>query len=560
MKNRIKINFILNIIFLSVLILEGIMTIRYGLPPQEPDPVQFKEQHADIYKRFFKKIRNQNGYVYSSQRTLAKSEEFPVVKKTNTVRVFLIGGSVAEGFDDLFLKTTLEDLIPDKNFEVINCGVAGYDSYREILVLKEILSYKPDLIIVFSGNNEFNFANTINNGRVYPLAYYTNKFLRRFWIYRKAQNRFSKWKAAHGFIKYWSPEQVFVKFERNIRSMARLAKSKEIATIFCALPINIRGCPPGANRPSNKEFISGLFLLEKKDYLAAIAEFNSFLKNNHNHSNDMFGFYFLGRAYEELREYVKARKCYLMALELDVCYSGRNAIIRRVCAEEGALLAYLDSAFINISQHGLPGQEQFLDSCHWYPTYDALVSQVIIRSISEGVPGVFSSINKVESFLSQYNFISPLEHKEGQDRGKALTATVGVLNVQTVNEQAIALFEQLYLMNPGLLWRLQYLKDSIKMELKSAFIPQAIFGTLWWPRVLYHIGEAYRCLGLYSESLDYFNKAISLDEKNYLLYLGRALTYYFMEDKQKAKEDVDKAEDISRDSLEVRCYKEILKN
>ena len=79
--------------------------------------------------------------------------------------------------------------------------------------------------------------------------------------------------------------------------------------------------------------------------------------------------------------------------------------------------------------------------------------------------------------------------------------------------------------------------------------------------VLYHIGETYRRLGLYKESLSYFNRAISLDKNDYFPYLGKALIYHVAGDRRKCLENIQRAEEFSQDSernqLEVKIYKEI---
>jgi len=64
---------------------------------------------------------------------------------------------------------------------------------------------------------------------------------------------------------------------------------------------------------------------------------------------------------------------------------------------------------------------------------------------------------------------------------------------------------------------------------------------------------------LYKELVVYFNNAIDLDENNYLAYLGKALVYHTLGQKQKARESIYKAEEKSNsNSVEIKYYKEIL--
>ena len=82
---------------------------------------------------------------------------------TNTYRIFLTGGSTAFGFGSTSDKTTisgfLQDYFDDEfeylNVEIINAGINGADSYREILLIKEkLIEYDPDLIISYTGVND----------------------------------------------------------------------------------------------------------------------------------------------------------------------------------------------------------------------------------------------------------------------------------------------------------------------------------------------------------------------------------------------------------------------
>jgi len=148
------------VFILSVLISEAVLRSQRGLPPPENDRSLFKAQYEDIYKRFFKKIRLSDGTsVYKTQRKQEIEEFFPAHKIKGTKRIFVLGGSVAYSFsrqqDREYIKELLEASLPGEKFEIIGCGMAAYDSYRESLIHKEILNYEPDLIVLLSGNNEF---------------------------------------------------------------------------------------------------------------------------------------------------------------------------------------------------------------------------------------------------------------------------------------------------------------------------------------------------------------------------------------------------------------------
>lgn len=88
-------------------------------------------------------------------------QSFPIIKQPGTTRIFVIGGSAAfawpyteqYGFSG-YLRRVLDRFAPGK-FEVINAAGMSYGSHRVLDVLRDIVLYDPDLVIVLSGNNEY---------------------------------------------------------------------------------------------------------------------------------------------------------------------------------------------------------------------------------------------------------------------------------------------------------------------------------------------------------------------------------------------------------------------
>ena len=85
------------------------------------------------------------------------------INNQNNYRIFFTGGSTAFGFGSTSDKTTIPGFLQeyfdnefkDLNIEIINAGINGADSYREILLIKEkLINYEPDLIISYTGVND----------------------------------------------------------------------------------------------------------------------------------------------------------------------------------------------------------------------------------------------------------------------------------------------------------------------------------------------------------------------------------------------------------------------
>ena len=90
------------------------------------------------------------------------SQQFPKIKAPGTYRIFSVGGSTAYGHpwrDPVSFSGWLRLLLPkantNKKWEVINAGGISYASYREAMLVSELIQYQPDLFLVYSGHNEF---------------------------------------------------------------------------------------------------------------------------------------------------------------------------------------------------------------------------------------------------------------------------------------------------------------------------------------------------------------------------------------------------------------------
>jgi tetratricopeptide (TPR) repeat protein len=89
-------------------------------------------------------------------------DHFAAVKAPNEFRIFCLGGSTVLGHPfsmetsfTTWLELSLRAADPSRLWRVVNCGGISYATYREALVVKEVLGYKPDLIILCTGHNEF---------------------------------------------------------------------------------------------------------------------------------------------------------------------------------------------------------------------------------------------------------------------------------------------------------------------------------------------------------------------------------------------------------------------
>ena len=87
---------------------------------------------------------------------------FDIHKKANSFRVFVLGGSSAEGFPfdpmgsfSRYIRKRLELAYPHTTVEVVNIAMTAVNSYTLLDLLPGVLKQKPDLIIRYAGHNEY---------------------------------------------------------------------------------------------------------------------------------------------------------------------------------------------------------------------------------------------------------------------------------------------------------------------------------------------------------------------------------------------------------------------
>ena len=94
--------------------------------------------------------------------TKGNSELFAIDKAPNTFRIFVLGESTTIGYPYFhngsfhrWLQYRLEQMYPDKNFEIINLSLTAVNSYTVLDFGKQLAQYKPDAVLIYTGHNEY---------------------------------------------------------------------------------------------------------------------------------------------------------------------------------------------------------------------------------------------------------------------------------------------------------------------------------------------------------------------------------------------------------------------
>jgi len=105
-----------------------------------------------VGKRFFSKI----------EQTTPIYNFFLKEKPENGYRIFILGESTVQGFPydanvsiSRILQRRLQDIFSNRIIEVINLGMTAINSYTLLDFADELLEQKPDVVLIYTGHNEY---------------------------------------------------------------------------------------------------------------------------------------------------------------------------------------------------------------------------------------------------------------------------------------------------------------------------------------------------------------------------------------------------------------------
>ncbi|MDO8550123.1 MAG: tetratricopeptide repeat protein [Ignavibacteria bacterium] len=351
-----------------------------------------------VGKRYFEKDR-----LYYRK---GSHDYFEVNKQPNTIRIFCFGESTTAGFPyeynaipSEFLRDRLLNAFPDKNIEVINTAIAATNSFTVSEFVNELSHYKPDLFIVYMGQNEFygvyGVASTISIGknRWIIKTYLWLQQFKTFLLLKNIINSVSNFfksdssdkdellmeqMVQNNSIGYNSSDYKTAvnTFKENYEEIIELAKENRIPIIVSTLVTNEKDLVPFVSSFSNslsdtlknkwKEFYDlGINSLNNNNYQSAI---NYFEKSISIDSTPASVHYQIGKCYETLKNYNEAKREFLLAKDLDGLRfrapSDFNYIIRQLANKFKVPLADVNKAFRENSTQGIIGNELLIDHLH----------------------------------------------------------------------------------------------------------------------------------------------------------------------------------------------------
>lgn len=355
---------------------------------------------------------------------------FPVNKPVGTMRIFCLGGSTTYGrpFDGrTSFSRWLEDLLkasaPGRSPQVINAGGISYASYRIVPLVREILSYHPDLVVLYTGHNEFlerrTYAGLFDQGsgligiRAMLDKLNTYQALKRVLTPLIAPGRgrtdspgsSDVEKEPKSVLKdevtaildrsagldLYHRDEAFTQgvirhFSYNLKTIIWLCKNAEVPLILIQPASNLKDFSPFKSEHDVRLSVGVRKELDGKLREAVDLARDGRSRDSMSILDDVItrdplyaeSHYWAGRTLLSLDDEPKARESFVRARDLDVCplraISPLEEAIDRIAKEKRVPLVRFREFVDRKSTHrpderGIPGNESFLD--HVHPTIEA---------------------------------------------------------------------------------------------------------------------------------------------------------------------------------------------
>jgi tetratricopeptide (TPR) repeat protein len=352
---------------------------------------------------------------------------FPLNKSDKTYRVFILGGSAAFGTPNpsygfwRILNVLLEDRYPDTNFEVVPVAMPAINSHVVLKIAKDCARLKPDVFIVYLGNNEV--IGPYGAGTVFS-SMSGNLPLIRAGIALKGtrlgqlltnvlestiarKGRPDVWRGLEMFLGKQVPsdddalQDVYSHFRQNLEDIARVGCGAKANVILCTVASNLKDCPPFASlhraditevqkQHWDEIYREGVEHERAGNYRQAIERYLAAAPVDDSYADLQFR---LGRCYWALSDFDAARDRYLKARQLDTLRfradSRINEIIRAVAGgreAEGVYLLDAVKAFEKNSPHGVVGAELLYEHVHMNFSGNYLLAKEVFGQVERVMP------------------------------------------------------------------------------------------------------------------------------------------------------------------------------
>lgn len=351
----------------------------------------------------------------------------PLRKPAGTYRIFVLGGSAAMGTPEpaygiaRMLEVMLRDQYPDVKFEIINAAITAINSHVVLPIARNCSRLESDLFVVYLGNNEV--VGPYGAGTVFSPLVSSLPMIRASIVLKGTRlgqllsgiigklgrnpHHIGRWRGMEMFlgnqVRAADPGMatVYGHFEKNLTDICRVAEKSGIPVIVSTVSTNLKDCAPFGSLHrfglSTQEiqkweaWVRDGNTLRKKGQLVQAVELYLRAENIDPDYAELQ--YRLGNCYWELWDFVKAKKHFIRARELDTLRfradTRINTIIKQVAEEKsGQGIHFVDSlkTLEGNSPEQTPGNELFYEHVHLNFRGTYLVSREIYKTLQNVLP------------------------------------------------------------------------------------------------------------------------------------------------------------------------------
>jgi tetratricopeptide (TPR) repeat protein len=392
----------------------------------------------------------------------------PEEKSHNSYRIFIIGESAAQGQPEPAycfgrqLRVMLRRQYPSVNFEVFTAAMPAINSHAVARIAKDCARLKPDLFVVYMGNNEV--IGPYGAGTVFaPLS--KSLLLIRMGTAIKGTRIGELITSIAGSMKK-SPQQwtgldmnlskqirrddeqmryVYSHFRSNLEDIIKYAQKAGAKTIVSTIAVNLKDCPPFASlhRPNLGDqlkqfdgfFQRGVELEKAGDFNGAVDSYLSAAGIDDTYAELQFR---IGRCLWNMGQFDKAGEYYARAMEFDTLRfradSSINRIIREVSADKTAQGVYfVDSAdvFARNSPNNCPGYELFWEHVHLNFPGNYLLAKTVFGCVDQILPDTVKKQKSTDTIVSEADCAKLMAYTD-VDNFSLTKFNLDMFNIQSV--------------------------------------------------------------------------------------------------------------------------------
>lgn len=397
---------------LILVLLEGALRIAgVGYDTKLLVPCTVQGTPASCYNLFFAAPFFPAGMVQTP-----RLYSIPANKPQGTYRIFVLGESAAMGDPDSaygfsrYLEVMLRQRYRSMKFEVVNTGSVAINSHVVLPIAEGLASQRPDLFIIYSGNNEV--VGPYGPGTVLTSAAISMPVVRASIFYHstrigqlvtKLGTQKKEWRGMEMFldkqVAATSPlmKQAYTNYEENLRETIQAARKSGANVIVATTATNLRDCAPFGSmhrdRLTKEDLASWTAFVQQGDQLAqaaatgeALKQYLAAAKIDDEYAELEFR---IARSFWNLGDYHSAREHYLRARDLDTLRfradSRINEINRSVPSsfKDGVALVDAEKILSDASSDGIVGSDLVYEHVHLTPEGNYLVAKSMFLEIGK---------------------------------------------------------------------------------------------------------------------------------------------------------------------------------